>query len=50
MFFFGTGSGMDQKLVVYETLVEDLVSRGITPTYVSVSNQEKPYYMSEMNE
>lgn len=48
--FFGTGSGMDQKLVVYETLVEDLVSRGITPTYVSVSNQEKPHYMSEMNE
>ncbi len=48
--FFGTGSGIDQKLVVYETLVEDLISRGITPSYVSVSNQEKPYYMSETNE
>jgi hypothetical protein len=48
--FFGTGSAMDQKLVVYETLVEDLVSRGITPTYVSVSNQDKPYYLSKTNE
>ena len=45
--YFGNGLGMDQKLVVYETLVEKLVAQGITPTYISVSNQEKPYYMSK---
>lgn len=45
--YFGGGSEMDQKLVVYETLVEDLVARGITPAYISVGNQEKPYYMSK---
>ena len=43
---FGTGTDMPQKLVVYETIVEDLVARGLTPTYISVTNQEKPYYMA----
>jgi hypothetical protein len=43
---FGTGTNMPQKLVVYETIVEDLVTRGLTPTYVSVTNQEKPYYLA----
>ena len=45
--YFGGGLGMEQKLVVYETLVKELVAKGITPTYISVSNQEKPYYMSK---
>jgi hypothetical protein len=35
---------MNQKLVIYETIVEDLLARGLTPQYISVSNQEKPYY------
>lgn len=43
--YFGSGLDMAQKLAVYETLVEDLMSRSITPSYISVSNQEKPYYM-----
>ncbi|MCB0000443.1 MAG: FtsQ-type POTRA domain-containing protein [Anaerolineales bacterium] len=42
--YFGSGSNMQQKLVVYETIVEDLVARGITPLEISVSNQEKPFY------
>jgi hypothetical protein len=43
--YFGTGNDMEQKLVVYETIVEDLLAQGLTPVYVSVSNQEKPYYL-----
>lgn len=42
--YFGTGTDMAQKLVVYETIIDDLLARGLTPVYVSVSNQEKPYY------
>jgi hypothetical protein len=42
--YFGTGEDMHQKLVVYETLVEDLISKGLRPEYISVSNQFKPYY------
>lgn len=45
--YFGTGTDMAQKLVVYETLVERLVAEGITPQYVSVQNQEKPYYLGQ---
>ncbi len=43
--FFGTGTDMTQKLVVYETIVEELLAQGLTPEYVSVSNQAKPYYL-----
>lgn len=42
--YFGSGSNMHQKLVVYETIVDDLLARGITPLEISVSNQEKPFY------
>ncbi len=45
--YFGTGTDMAQKLVVYETLVEKLVAEGITPQYVSVQNQEKPFYLGQ---
>jgi cell division septal protein FtsQ len=45
--FFGTGTDMSQKLVVYETIVEELLAQGLTPQYVSVSNQEKPYYLAQ---
>lgn len=43
--YFGTGHQMNQKLAVYEAVVADLVARGIQPDYISVSNQEKPFYM-----
>lgn len=42
--YFGTGHQMNQKLAVYETVVTDLLARGIYPEYISVSNQEKPFY------
>ena len=42
--YFGAGADMAQKLVVYETLVAELQSQGITPGYISVSNQERPFY------
>jgi len=45
--YFGTGADMAQKLVVYETLVEKLVAEGVTPQYVSVQNQEKPFYLGQ---
>jgi cell division septal protein FtsQ len=44
--YFGTGQDMPQKLTVYEQIIEDLLARGLTPEYVSVSNQEKPFYKS----
>lgn len=44
--YFGTGLDMAQKLVVYERIVTDLLARGLTPEYISVSNQEKPFYKS----
>lgn len=43
--YFGTGTDMAQKLVVYETLVAKLVADGVTPQYVSVQNQERPFYL-----
>ncbi len=45
--YFGTGSDMEQKLVVYETIVEELLAQGITPVYISVANQERPYYKAQ---
>lgn len=44
--YFGSGLGMEQKLAVYETIVEDLLSRGVHPAYISVRNEAKPYYMT----
>lgn len=45
--YFGAGADMHQKLVVYETIVDELLARGLTPVYVSVSNQEKPYFRAQ---
>jgi cell division septal protein FtsQ len=45
--YFGAGANMAQKLVVYETIIEHLLARGIAPQYVSVSNQEKPFYRTQ---
>lgn len=44
MVHMGHGTDMPQKLAIYRAIIADLTSRGITPDYVSVSNQEKPYY------
>ena len=44
---FGSGIDMQQKLVVYETIVEDLLAREQTPSYISVSNQGRPYFLAQ---
>ena len=44
--YFGIGLDMAQKLTVYERIVADLLARGLTPEYISVSNQERPFYKS----
>lgn len=45
--YFGVGTDMNQKLSVYESIVADLLARQIQPEYISVSNQEKPYYKTQ---
>ncbi len=45
--YFGAGADMAQKLVVYEAIIDNLLAQGLTPTYVSVSNQQKPYYLAQ---
>jgi hypothetical protein len=42
--YFGVGADMSRRLVVYEALVDNLLSRGIRPAYVDVSNPEAPLY------
>ncbi len=42
--YFGMGLDMAEKLAVYETLVENLLSRGIHPSAVSVEDLGQPYY------
>ncbi|HSH02121.1 MAG TPA: FtsQ-type POTRA domain-containing protein [Anaerolineae bacterium] len=42
--YMGTGLDMNQKLAIYEAIRADLVSRNLTFSYISVSNQAKPYY------
>jgi len=42
--YFGLGQDMNQKLVIYEALVDDLMARDLQPEYISVINKEKPYY------
>jgi hypothetical protein len=42
--YFGVGAEMAQKLAVYETLVDNLLSRGIQPMVISVEDLKTPYY------
>jgi hypothetical protein len=42
--YFGVGADMSRRMAVYEALVSNLLSRGIHPTYVDVSNPEAPFY------
>lgn len=42
--WFGAGQDMHQKLVIYESIVADLLAQGVQPAYISVANQHKPYY------
>jgi hypothetical protein len=42
--WFGTGTDMPEKLIIYETLVANLISRKIQPQEVNVVNPDAPYY------
>lgn len=42
--YLGTGEDMHQKLVVYNVLLSELQTQGRTPEYISVSNQNQPFY------
>ena len=44
MVHLGLGDDMAQKLAVYEAIVTELAVQGLTPSYVDVSNQDKPFY------
>jgi hypothetical protein len=45
--YFGTGANMEHKLLVYETLVADLETRGIHPQYILVVDPESPVYYTD---
>jgi len=45
--WFGTGTDMPNKALVYNALVERLLARGIQPTLVSVGDAEHPYYSTQ---
>lgn len=42
--YFGVGGNMETKLKVYETLIENLLSRGIHPSLVNVMDEDAPFY------
>ena len=42
--WFGIGTDMPEKLVVYEAIVENLVARGIQPGEINVANRHAPFY------
>jgi cell division septal protein FtsQ len=44
--YFGSGPNMERKLAVYETIGDDLTERAVTPAYISVRNEVRPYYMT----
>ena len=46
--WLGTGTDMDQKLIIYEALAANLLSRGITPTIINVSDPSSTYYCGSL--
>ncbi len=42
--WMGSGTGMDEKIKVYETLVQNLIARGIQPGEVNIANPDAPFY------
>ncbi len=42
--WFGTGTDMPEKIVVYDALVANLTTRGIQPREINVTNPHAPFY------
>jgi hypothetical protein len=46
--YFGVNfDGMQEKLVMYQTIVDQLTQKQITPVLISVENINAPYYRLE---
>lgn len=44
--WFGTGTDMPERILIYNAMVENLTSRGIQPSEINVVNPDKPFYCS----
>lgn len=44
--WFGTGTDMPEKILIYNAIVANLQSRSIEPSEVNVANPDAPYYCS----
>ncbi len=42
--YFGIGPDMPQRLAIYETLVDHVLSQGVQPSVISVQNPAAPFY------
>lgn len=42
--WFGVGTGMAEKMQIYETLAQDIIARGIQASEVYIVNPDAPYY------
>lgn len=42
--WFGSGTNMPEKLKIYDAIVANLLSRGIQPSEINVSNPDAPFY------
>jgi hypothetical protein len=42
--WLGTGSNMPQHILVYNAMVNDLLTRGVLPSEVNVENPNAPFY------
>lgn len=43
--WFGVGTGMEEKMKIYETLSSDIIARGIQVSEVNIANPDAPYYI-----
>jgi hypothetical protein len=42
--WFGVGTNMPDKRLIYDAIVRDLLARGIQPVEINVANPDAPYY------
>jgi cell division septal protein FtsQ len=47
--WFGVGTDMPERILIYNAIVADLQSRGIQPSEVNVENPDAPFYCSKIS-
>lgn len=47
MAWFGTGTDMPEKLLIYEAIVSNIQARGVHPAEINVTNPDHPVYCCE---